>query len=132
MVEFSTVGARYIVLVVRYHIERAFGENEGELLTLKKVSRIVWYGMACCFVLAFLSLFAVPAAHADGGAPNLAYVAGTSHGISIIDVSQQKVTGSISVTGDHVRSISALMGACSPSPNRRLAASRSLGRRANR
>ena len=84
----------------KIQLEHTFGENEGELLTLKKVSRIVWYGVAFCFVLALLSLSVVPVAHADGGAPNLAYVAGTSRGISIIDVSQQKVTGSLSITGD--------------------------------
>lgn len=39
-------------------------------------------------------------ASADGGAPNLAYVAGTSHGISAIDIQQQKVTTTLSVPGD--------------------------------
>ena len=38
--------------------------------------------------------------HADGGAPNLAYVSGTAHGISVIDVAQQKVVRTISVAGD--------------------------------
>ncbi|GCF11434.1 YncE family protein [Dictyobacter arantiisoli] len=37
---------------------------------------------------------------ADGGAPNLAYVAGTSADISVIDVTQQKVTRTIATTGD--------------------------------
>jgi DNA-binding beta-propeller fold protein YncE len=37
---------------------------------------------------------------ADGGAPNLAYVAGTAQGISVIDIQQQKVTKTISVAGD--------------------------------
>jgi DNA-binding beta-propeller fold protein YncE len=39
-------------------------------------------------------------ARADGGAPNLAYVSGTAHGISIIDVGQQKVVGTIDLAGD--------------------------------
>jgi hypothetical protein len=39
-------------------------------------------------------------ASADGGAPNLAYVAGTAHGISVIDIGQQKVTGSFTIAGD--------------------------------
>jgi DNA-binding beta-propeller fold protein YncE len=39
-------------------------------------------------------------AHADGGAPNLAYVSGTSSGVSVIDVGQAKVTGTIPVAGD--------------------------------
>ncbi len=38
--------------------------------------------------------------HADGGAPNLAYVSGTPSGISVIDVLQGKVTKIISVAGD--------------------------------
>jgi len=39
-------------------------------------------------------------AHADGGAPNLAYVSGASQGIGIIDVGQQKVTQRFAITGD--------------------------------
>ena len=53
----------------------------------------------CCVAALQFALF-VPPAHADGGAPNLAYVAGGSHGISIIDISQQKVTGTITTDGD--------------------------------
>jgi hypothetical protein len=37
---------------------------------------------------------------ADGGAPNLAYIAGTASGISVVDIQQQKVTGTFSLTGD--------------------------------
>ncbi|HEY6541377.1 MAG TPA: YncE family protein [Ktedonobacteraceae bacterium] len=39
-------------------------------------------------------------ARADGGAPNLAYVSGTSPGISVIDVGQAKVTRTMAVVGD--------------------------------
>jgi DNA-binding beta-propeller fold protein YncE len=39
-------------------------------------------------------------ASADGGAPNLAYVAGTAKGVGVIDIGQQTVTGSITVGGD--------------------------------
>jgi DNA-binding beta-propeller fold protein YncE len=38
--------------------------------------------------------------YADGGAPNLAYVAGTQKGISVIDIGQQKVTGSFTMGND--------------------------------
>ena len=38
--------------------------------------------------------------YADGGAPNLAYVAGAAHGIGVIDIGQQKVTSSMTVDGD--------------------------------
>ena len=51
-------------------------------------------------VLPLLSLCAPLHVHADGGAPNLAYVSGTARGISVIDVGQQKVTGTISAAGD--------------------------------
>jgi DNA-binding beta-propeller fold protein YncE len=45
-----------------------------------------------------LDLF-TPAAYADGGAPQLAYVAGTSQGISIIDIAQRRVTGTVALVG---------------------------------
>jgi len=37
---------------------------------------------------------------ADGGPPNLAYVAGAVHGISVIDIAKQKVTNTFAVAGD--------------------------------
>ena len=52
--------------------------------------------------LAFI-LFCLPSspkASADGGAPNLAYVAGTASGVSVIDVGQAKVTKTIAIAGD--------------------------------
>ncbi len=62
-------------------------------------SKIYAYGAVLLCVFALL-LLASPVAHADGGAPNLAYVAGTSQGVSVIDVAQRKITGSLSATGD--------------------------------
>lgn len=56
--------------------------------------------LALLFALTLLLTFSAPLAHADGGAPNLAYVAGTSKGISTLDISQQKVTSTISIGGD--------------------------------
>lgn len=38
--------------------------------------------------------------HADGGAPNLAYVAGTVKGVSVIDIGQQRVTDTLSISGN--------------------------------
>jgi DNA-binding beta-propeller fold protein YncE len=38
--------------------------------------------------------------HADGGAPNLAYVSGTKKGISVIDIGQQKVTDSFTMSSE--------------------------------
>jgi DNA-binding beta-propeller fold protein YncE len=64
--------------------------------------KIVWRVGPLLFVLALL-LFLFPFSqhvYADGGAPNLAYVAGAAHGIAVIDISQQKVTSNITVEGD--------------------------------
>lgn len=60
--------------------------------------------IVCC-VLALLGCIltcaAFPAsAYADGGAPNLAYVAGSGPGISIIDISQKKVTSTFPLAGN--------------------------------
>ena len=41
-----------------------------------------------------------PSVRADGGAPDLAYVAGSAQGISVIDVGQAKVIRTISLAGD--------------------------------
>jgi DNA-binding beta-propeller fold protein YncE len=56
--------------------------------------------VALALALMLLSCFFTPLAHADGGAPNLAYVAGTDKGISVIDVMQQKVTSTIAAPGE--------------------------------
>ena len=50
-------------------------------------------------VLSFLSINSAPAL-ADGGAPQLAYVAGTPQGISIIDIARRRVTRTIIESGD--------------------------------
>ncbi|HEX4208513.1 MAG TPA: YncE family protein [Ktedonobacteraceae bacterium] len=39
-------------------------------------------------------------AHADGGAPNRAYIAGTTNGISVLDIAQQRVIGSLPAKGN--------------------------------
>ena len=46
----------------------------------------------------FVGLFS-PVVHADGGAPQLAYVAGAAQGISIIDIAQRRVIGTIADVG---------------------------------
>lgn len=48
---------------------------------------------------AFL-LFAVLPAQADGGAPNLAYIAGAGKGVGVIDIAQKAMTGNFSVGGN--------------------------------
>ena len=49
-------------------------------------------------LLSFLSINSAPAL-ADGGAPQLAYVAGTPQGISIIDIAQRRVTRTLVESG---------------------------------
>ena len=50
-------------------------------------------------LLLLAGLFSPPAS-ADGGAPQLAYVAGAAQGVSIIDIAQRRVTRTIAVAGD--------------------------------
>lgn len=54
------------------------------------------YGMLLCLLLAAAPL----PAHADGGAPNLAYVAGSAAGISVIDVAQKAISRTIAVKSE--------------------------------
>src|SRR6266516_4870574 len=60
------------------------------------LNRIYRAALACTLLLLLLPALA----HADGGAPNLAYVAGGDKGISVIDIKQEKVTGTITPTGN--------------------------------
>jgi len=58
-------------------------------------------GSLLCVLALLLFLFPLSQhVYADGGAPNLAYVAGAAHGIGVIDIGQQKVTNSITLDGD--------------------------------
>ena len=55
------------------------------------------------FVLCLLFVLWLPrtqTASADGGAPDLAYIAGTAPGVSVIDVAQQRVSRTLSIDGD--------------------------------
>src|SRR2546423_5509707 len=63
-------------------------------------SRIFCYRFCFPFMLLLLVGLLSPTAHADGGAPQLAYVAGTAQGISVIDIARRRVTGSIAVAGN--------------------------------
>ena len=67
-----------------------------------KVSKIYWPNALLVFTFLLLSLFlsGLQHVHADGGAPNLAYVSGTAKGISVIDIGQQKVTGNFTIDSD--------------------------------
>src|SRR5438270_438497 len=72
-------------------------ENEGDSSTLK---RICYRFLAFCLLIIPFFTLSTSQAQADGGAPNVAYIAGTSHGISVIDILQQKVTRTLAVDGD--------------------------------
>lgn len=63
------------------------------------ISRTYCYGFCFLAMLLFVGL-SCQTAQADGGAPQLAYVAGTARGISIIDIAQRRVSGSIAVAGN--------------------------------
>jgi len=68
-----------------------------------KLTKIYWRVALPLLPVLGLIMFVLPGfqhVYADGGAPNLAYVAGASNGVSIIDIGQQKVTGSFALTGD--------------------------------
>lgn len=67
-----------------------------------KIAKIVWRVVSSLLAFTLLLFFFSGSQHAyaDGGAPNLAYVAGTAKGISVIDIGQQKVTGSFIIGGD--------------------------------
>ena len=54
----------------------------------------------CLFAACALFGLSPLPAQADGGAPNLAYVAGGGHGVSVIDIAQRAVTGNFSIGGD--------------------------------
>lgn len=54
--------------------------------------------LVLCFILPFF--FLAPPVHADGGAPDLAYVAGAANGVSIIDIIKQQAAGTLNVAGN--------------------------------
>ncbi len=63
------------------------------------LERYHWF-LTLQLVLILFCIPSFPRASADGGAPNLAYVAGTPSGVSVIDVGQAKVTKTIPLAGD--------------------------------
>src|SRR5438046_2523450 len=64
------------------------------------ISRIYCYHFCFPFLLLVLVGLFSPPVHADGGAPQLAYVAGAASGITIIDIARRRVTGTIAVAGN--------------------------------
>jgi DNA-binding beta-propeller fold protein YncE len=70
------------------------GENTSLISVLRK------YCFCLLFTLFLLVVLFAPPIYADGGAPQLAYVAGAAHGIGIIDIAQRHVTGTIDIPGN--------------------------------
>src|SRR5258708_9318981 len=69
-------------------------------MVVVSIARTYCYRFCFLFMLLLLVGLFSPSAHADGGAPQIAYVAGAAQGISIIDIAQRRVTGSIAVDGN--------------------------------
>src|SRR5258708_4333779 len=67
---------------------------------MRTVSRRYRWSLSFLLVFTLLSMCFPLRVHADGGAPNLAYISGTPSGVSVIDVLEGKVTKIISVAGD--------------------------------
>src|SRR5205085_6531644 len=67
---------------------------------LRGVSRKFRRGIVALLALFLVALCEWAPVHADGGAPNLAYISGTTGGVSVLDVGQGKVTKTIAIGGD--------------------------------
>lgn len=67
---------------------------------MRTVSRRCSWSLSFLLMITLLSICSLRGVRADGGAPNLAYIAGTPSGISVIDVGQAKVTKTITLAGD--------------------------------
>ncbi len=72
--------------------------SKGHILWRILLPRLLGLCVALCGML--LIAPRTPTALADGGAPNLAYVAGGAQGLSVVDIGQQKVTQNIALGGD--------------------------------
>ncbi len=68
--------------------------------TLAARFSILLMALSSLLLLSAFLLFAALPVSADGGAPNLAYVAGAGHGVSVIDIAQKAMTGNFTVGGD--------------------------------
>jgi DNA-binding beta-propeller fold protein YncE len=73
--------------------------SRGCALVISRGCALIYVAVALASFL-YLLFPAAGAARADGGAPNLAYISGTSKGISVVDITQKTVTNTFSLTGD--------------------------------
>src|SRR5579884_2046558 len=66
---------------------------------LIRIKRIYCYLYSLLCMLCLLLIVSSPSARADGGAPQLAYVAGGGQGVSVIDIAQRRVTRTMALAG---------------------------------
>jgi len=67
------------------------------MISILRLSRLRFFSLFLLFLLVGLFPLSV---YADGGAPQLAYVAGGTGGVSIIDIAQWHLAGTITVAGN--------------------------------
>lgn len=87
-------------------MKRTHADNPGALYTCPGghtpwrvlLARLSVLCLALCGLM--LATPAIPTVHADGGAPNLAYVAGGAQGVSAIDIGLQKVIKTFPLGGN--------------------------------
>lgn len=77
-----------------------FNKTEREAVAVFMQSRKYLRFFVSLLAFAMLVLLFPARVHADGGAPNLAYIAGTAHGISVIDIGRRQVTGAVPIASD--------------------------------
>jgi hypothetical protein len=86
-------------MVVAHTASMTPGSEGFSMMKIANIYRRV--ALVVCTLALLLLLFpGSQQAYADGGAPNLAYVVGGSNGVSVIDIGQQKVTGTFALSGD--------------------------------
>jgi hypothetical protein len=78
-------------------LQRYFERDDPIVILITRIYFFRFYFLLLLLALIGLSSSTV---HADGGAPQLAYVAGTSPGISVIDIAQRHVIRTITEAGD--------------------------------
>ena len=66
---------------------------------VKPIVRVACTFLSLFWVLFLLSGLLAPTVHADGGAPQLAYVTGTAQGVSVIDIARRRATSTLALAG---------------------------------
>jgi DNA-binding beta-propeller fold protein YncE len=81
--------------------QRSTAETGNDLRTVAAgITRCLVAVLCPGLILLLLLPPAVPVVWADGGAPNLAYVAGASGGVAVIDIARQRVVTRLALGGD--------------------------------